>query len=98
MNNLFELCRQAQRYHPQAMERILELFQPKISRSLCQTSIQERDDLRQELYLKMIEAVQKYDLDRTPGFWQFVDEFGQVPELTGLSAERPEGAGASLSQ
>jgi len=49
---------------------LIELFKPKIMRALYQTSLQDRDDLMQELNCKLIVELRKYDLAATPGFWE----------------------------
>jgi DNA-directed RNA polymerase specialized sigma subunit len=64
------LIRQAQMQDKDAMLEILQRFQPKIERSLYQTSYEEREDLRQHLYLKMVEAVQNYRVQPVPSFWE----------------------------
>ncbi len=51
------------------IERIIEMFDPKIQRSLLQTTYPKREDLYQELRLKLIDIILNYDVDATPGFW-----------------------------
>ncbi|OMF98083.1 helix-turn-helix domain-containing protein [Paenibacillus sp. FSL R7-0337] len=41
---------------------ILESFTPKIKASLRQVPADYRDDLKQELYVKMIEVIQTFDI------------------------------------
>lgn len=41
---------------------ILESFTPKIKASLQQVPADHRDDLKQELYVKMIEVIQTFDI------------------------------------
>ena len=55
------------------MEEIILRFTPTIQKSLYQTSVQERNDLKQEIKLKIIEAVYKYDIGSIPGFWDFIE-------------------------
>jgi len=60
---LSELLVQAQQHHDQeATLHILESFMPKIKASLRQVPPDHRDDLRQELYVKMIEVIQTFDI------------------------------------
>jgi DNA-directed RNA polymerase specialized sigma24 family protein len=60
---LAELLVQAQQHHDQeATLHILESFTPKIKASLRQVSADHRDDLKQELYVKMIEVIQTFDI------------------------------------
>ncbi|MDP1510509.1 helix-turn-helix domain-containing protein [Paenibacillus sp. CMAA1739] len=60
---LAELLVQAQQHHDQeATLHILESFTPKIKASLRQVPADHRDDLKQELYIKMIEVIQTFDI------------------------------------
>ena len=70
--SLLPLVRKAQKNNPDAMLMILRRFERKIYNELKQTVPQEREDLSQYLCLKTIETVQNYNLDQTPGFWEFV--------------------------
>lgn len=72
MESLMELLKKAQQQDREAIETIIFKFNPKIQKSLSQTSVQNRNDLRQEVSLKMIEAINKYNLESVPGFWEFV--------------------------
>lgn len=71
MESLKSLIEKAQMQDLGAIESILIKFTPKIEKSLIQTAIQERKDLKQEVSLKMIEAIYKYDTNSIPGFWAF---------------------------
>lgn len=58
-----QLLVQAQRdKDPGATLHILESFTPKIKASLRQVPADYRDDLKQELYVKMIEVIQTFDI------------------------------------
>ncbi|WP_053220310.1 hypothetical protein [Virgibacillus senegalensis] len=50
-------------------------MEPKIKKSVMYTSPQERDDLEQEIKLKMIETVTRGVIKETPGFWEFKQSF-----------------------
>ncbi|HEF1900047.1 MULTISPECIES: hypothetical protein [Bacillus] len=55
-------------------EQILVLFSSKIRKSLQNTPIQEREDLEQEITIKMFE---KYDMIKNfnaPGFFEFIED------------------------
>jgi hypothetical protein len=55
-------------------EDFLKLFEPKIYKSLSQTIYQEREDLAQEICLKMIEKYQRQKFnDNTPKFWEMIN-------------------------
>jgi hypothetical protein len=59
---LAELLWRAQQDHDQeATLHILEAFTPKIRASLSQVPVDHREDLKQELYVKMIEVIQRFD-------------------------------------
>ncbi|GLY12627.1 helix-turn-helix domain-containing protein [Pseudobacillus badius] len=54
----------------QALQKIIELFEPKLRKSLTLTRYEEREDLEQELRCKLITCIRKYDIESTPGFWE----------------------------
>ncbi|MCL6477428.1 MAG: helix-turn-helix domain-containing protein [Peptococcaceae bacterium] len=74
MDELLPLAKLAKEKDKNATLAILEMFFPKIKRSLFQTTFKDREDLFQELVLILIENIQKYDFDKTPGFWEFVEQ------------------------
>ncbi|HHW39330.1 MAG TPA: hypothetical protein GXX18_19285 [Bacillales bacterium] len=55
-----------------AIEKILKIFKPKIKKTLLQTGLQNREDLEQELQLKMMNLIKTYNVD-TVGFWEFYE-------------------------
>jgi uncharacterized FlaG/YvyC family protein len=52
------------------IENIINLMEPKIIKVHTNTSFQERDDLKQEICLKMIEVIKKEIIKEVPGFWE----------------------------
>ncbi|WP_413036982.1 helix-turn-helix domain-containing protein [Paenibacillus xylanilyticus] len=68
------LLKQARQNDTQAIETIIVKFKPKLQKSLYQTHLQNRNDLKQEINLKIIEAIYKYDIEKVPGFLEFVAE------------------------
>lgn len=61
-----DLLIQAQQHHDQeATLHILESFAPKVKASLLQVPLEHREDLKQELYVKMIEVIQSFDISRS---------------------------------
>lgn len=60
---LYELIIQAKHDDKAAILEIIGRFEPKIKKSLHQTSLQNREDLKQELILKLIEVIQSFDLN-----------------------------------
>lgn len=75
MSNLYHLMQKAQSKNPEALSKLLQMFEPKLKRSLLQTSKQDREDLEQELRIKIMEVIYKYDLESTPGYWEFKNQF-----------------------
>jgi hypothetical protein len=72
--DLPELVKEAQNKNKNSMTYIIEAFKPKLQASLHQTVVQERENLAQELSIKLIEAIQHYNLEATPGFYDFLDQ------------------------
>lgn len=56
-----------------AIEKILKIFKPKIKKTLLQTGLQNREDLEQELQLKIMNLIKTYNVDNTVGFWEFYE-------------------------
>ncbi|MBJ8056603.1 hypothetical protein JDS87_33490, partial [Bacillus cereus] len=50
-------------------------FTPMIKKKLQNTAYQEREDLEQELYIKLIEKVDWLIYQEGPGFWEFIVEY-----------------------
>lgn len=57
----------------EAIEKVLKMFRPKIKKTLLQTNLQNRDDLEQELQLKLVNLIKMYNLDEVVGFWGFYE-------------------------
>lgn len=72
MNNLYELMEDNEN-KIRNVEKIIELFDPKIKKSLLQTPLQEREDLTQELKIKLFETIVHYDMNEVPGFMGFME-------------------------
>lgn len=70
---LYTLLQQAKKEEKEGMSVILNQFEKKIEAELRQTSAQNRDDLRQELVIKVMEAVEKYKVEDVPNFEQFLE-------------------------
>ena len=52
---------------------VIELFSPKIDHSLRQTKPQYREDLSQELKIKLLDCIRNYEVDNVPGYFQMID-------------------------
>ncbi|MCF6138971.1 helix-turn-helix domain-containing protein [Pseudalkalibacillus berkeleyi] len=66
MRSLDELVRNAQRNDSQAMEQLLKRLDPKIKHSIHSIEKKYQEDVEQEVKLKIMEAVQTYELKRVP--------------------------------
>ncbi|PLR75281.1 hypothetical protein CU633_21900 [Bacillus sp. V3-13] len=66
---LYELVKEAKNNN-EALESIIDLFEPKLKKSMYMTNLNDRDDLAQELKVKMVSYIKGYDIDSVPGFWQ----------------------------
>ena len=72
MTRLYQLAKRAPRDNEALLE-IIKLFEPKIAKSLYLTNQSSREELSQELMLKLVESIRKYDMHNIPGFWEFRD-------------------------
>ena len=70
---LYTLLQQAKKEEEEGLSAIISQFEKKIEAELRQTSPQNRDDLRQELVIKVMEAVEKYKMEDVPNFEQFIE-------------------------
>lgn len=57
------------KYDDIALLTILNYFEPKLKHCLYQTHPHYREDLRQDLLIKLISTIKKYDVNSVPGFW-----------------------------
>lgn len=63
------------------IEKTLEQLHPKIKKSLYYTNINYREDLEQELKIKIIEAFYNNIFEEPIGFWDFIDNTTQLNNL-----------------
>ncbi|MEI3612435.1 hypothetical protein [Pseudogracilibacillus sp. SO30301A] len=62
-------------YDDKNWEDILDDFQVKINYNLQKVHANDRDDLEQEIKLKIIEKINNLlEKSNTPGFWEFLSE------------------------
>ncbi|MFT8320311.1 MAG: helix-turn-helix domain-containing protein [Bacillus sp. (in: firmicutes)] len=73
MGTLYSLVKQS-KTDGQAMEEVLQLFEPKMKKAAANTTFHEREDLSQELKLFVINCLYMYDVNNVPGFWEFKDK------------------------
>lgn len=74
MAQLYELVKDSKK-NTESMKVLVDLFEPKIKKSLSLTNYQEKEELAQELKCKLISCIQNYDLDATPGFWEMKNQY-----------------------
>lgn len=53
---------------------VIDILTPKIRKELCQTDIQNRKDLEQELILMIIETIQTKQFKTPPTFLELLDK------------------------
>ncbi|KAF0817158.1 MULTISPECIES: helix-turn-helix domain-containing protein [Cytobacillus] len=58
----------------QSMNRVIEMFSPKILSSLNQTNHQDREDLSQEIKMKLLLCIKNFDVENTPGYFQMMEQ------------------------
>ncbi|MGY4688310.1 helix-turn-helix domain-containing protein [Salibacterium sp. K-3] len=63
--------KEARQQNEEAVQYIVERFEPFIQQCLAQTRPQEREDLRQELRLSCIESIYSFQDKNIPGFFEF---------------------------
>lgn len=54
------------------IEEVIRMLKPIIKKALNQIPIEHREDLEQELYLKIIKKVTEENLDDLPGFFEML--------------------------
>ncbi|MEH7356844.1 helix-turn-helix domain-containing protein [Neobacillus drentensis] len=66
---LYELVKKA-KHDNTALQTIINMFEPKLKKSIYMTNLNDREDLAQELKLKMVSYIKGYDIESIPGFWE----------------------------
>lgn len=72
--NLFELVENVQNGDIHSLELVIDMFEPKINGLMHQTKDNNREDLRQELYVLLIRKSKEYNLDEVPNLDQFMEK------------------------
>ncbi|TLS36654.1 helix-turn-helix domain-containing protein [Pseudalkalibacillus caeni] len=73
-NNFYELINRAKSDDEDAIVKILELLEPKIQYEVRKTAEKHREDLKQELTIKLIKTIKEFDLDNVPDFDNFMKQ------------------------
>lgn len=76
MAKLYELVKESKKNNKK-LQILIDLFEPKIKKSLNLTDVKEKEDLAQELKCKLIICIQTYDIDSTPGFWELREKMNK---------------------
>jgi len=71
MSNEFMNLVQEAKYDNNALLTLIQFFEPKLKYCLYQTHPYLREDLHQDLLIKLISTIRKYDINTIPGFWEF---------------------------
>jgi hypothetical protein len=82
--NLFDLVKKAL-VDTRAIEELIFLFDAKQKKSLFLTNKNDREDLSQELKIKMIQNIRGYDINSIPGFWEMKDKINKEGERKKLA-------------
>lgn len=53
------------------IEDVIKLMEPKIKKTMYTISANSREDIEQEVKLKIIESIDNIKFDETPGFWEY---------------------------
>ena len=52
----------------------IKKFEPKIKKSLQHTNHQNREDLEQEIHIKIIEKLTTVEFEQSPSFWDLIEK------------------------
>lgn len=58
-------------------EDIIKSLKPSIRKALIQTPPSQREDLEQELYLKIIKKISEEDIEKLPGFFELLEDLNK---------------------
>lgn len=66
------------KYDNTALLDVISLFEPKLKKVIFLTQPIYRDDLQQDLLIKLIHCIKKYDTNSVPGFWEMKKLYSKV--------------------
>ncbi|WP_075618776.1 helix-turn-helix domain-containing protein [Paenisporosarcina indica] len=72
IESLYTLVKQS-RTDNNSLVCVIDIFSPKIDHSLKQTKQQFREDLSQELKIKLLDCIRNYEVDNIPGYFQMIE-------------------------
>lgn len=70
--SLYELVYEVKKGNTEAAARIVSLFEPKLTKFSRSLPEHQQDDLKQEVRLEIIRVLDRFETDRTPGFFEFL--------------------------
>ncbi|MGD6849385.1 hypothetical protein [Rossellomorea aquimaris] len=73
MGILYDLVKEA-KGNSEYETKVIRTFEPKIKKSLYLTRVENRDDLEQELKIKLIRYVRDYSLEKVPGLFDINEQ------------------------
>jgi hypothetical protein len=56
---------------------VIEMLKPAIRKAIIQAPIEHRDDLEQELYLKIVKKISEENIEELPGFFEILEAKGK---------------------
>ncbi|WP_019241036.1 MULTISPECIES: helix-turn-helix domain-containing protein [Bacillus] len=68
-DQLFKLVKES-KSNNHSLEKVIEMFEPKIKKVLLLTSKNNREDLEQELRCKLVICIRQYEAESIPGFFE----------------------------
>ncbi|GGJ97154.1 hypothetical protein GCM10007063_19460 [Lentibacillus kapialis] len=77
MRRLYYLVQHAKTNDSESTKEIIHRFDPKIKQTSRFTGNFEREDLEQELRIRIVKAVDKFKTDDTPGFREFISDLSE---------------------
>ncbi|WP_010531815.1 helix-turn-helix domain-containing protein [Lentibacillus jeotgali] len=77
MRRLYHLVQHAKTNDSESTKEIIHRFDPKIKQTSRFTGKFEREDLEQELRIRIVKAVDKFKTDDTPGFREFISHLSE---------------------
>ncbi|WP_224600370.1 helix-turn-helix domain-containing protein [Bacillus sp. RAR_GA_16] len=73
--SLYELVHEVKKGNTEAAAEIVALFEPKLKKFSRSLPEHQQEDLRQEVRLEIVRVIHRFETDRTPGFFEFLQSF-----------------------
>jgi len=72
-DTLYEMVKKAQNGDQKTLEHLLRLVEPKVTYAASKVPVQEREDVKQELFLHLMEMIQRYDTEKVPTLSEYIE-------------------------